>query len=177
MQRLTLALAVMVLAACSGEPDGDLQDWVRTERATTKPRITALTEPKQFQPQDYKTAHAMDPFSSAKLTQALRKDTAQNAASASLILPEQSRRKEELEAFPLDTMAMVGSLEREGQKTALLRVDKLLYQVRSGQYLGQNYGRILKVSENSIQLRELIQDGSGDWVEKMTNLDLQEGKK
>ena len=56
-------------------------------------------------------------------------------------------------------------------------MDKLLYQVRSGQYLGQNYGRIVSVTENSIQLRELIQDASGDWVEKMTNLDLQEGKK
>ncbi|MEG0052363.1 MAG: pilus assembly protein PilP [Comamonas sp.] len=177
MRLLMAALAVITLTACSGEPDGDLQEWVQAERATAKPRITPLAEPKQFIPQDYKAGQGMDPFSYVKLTQALRRETAQSAASASLIVPEQSRRKEELEAFPLDTMAMVGSLDRQGQRTALLRVDKLLYQVRSGQYLGQNYGRIVNVNENSIQLRELIQDASGDWVEKMTNLDLQEGKK
>lgn len=119
----------------------------------------------------------MEPFSLLKLTQALRRDTEQNTSNVSLILPEQSRRKEELESFPLDTMTMVGSLEKQGQKTGLLRVDKLLYQVSSGHYLGQNYGRIVRITDNRIQLRELIQDPSGDWVEKMTDLDLQEGKK
>lgn len=177
MQRLMLVLVAITLTACSGEPDGDLQDWVQTQRASAKPRIIPLTEPKQFKPQNYMAEQGADPFSSVKLSQALRRETAQNPNSAALILPEQSRRKEELEAYPLDTMTMVGSLDRLGQKTALLRVDKLLYQVRAGQYLGQNYGRILRVAENNIQLRELIQDASGDWVEKVTTLDLQEGKK
>lgn len=177
MQQLWLVLAALALVGCSGEPDGDLQDWVQAERTSAKPRITPLTEPKQFVPQEYKVGQGGDPFSLNKLTQALRRESARNVAGTSLIAPEHSRRKEELEAFPLDTMTMMGSLDRQGKKTALLRVEKLLYQVRAGQYLGQNYGRIVQVTENSIQLRELIQDASGDWVEKMTTLDLQEGKK
>lgn len=174
---LLIVCAAGVLGACSGEPDGDLQEWVYAQRSAAKPHIAALTEPKQFQPQNYTVQQDVDPFSPVKLTQALRRDSAQSPVNASLISPEQNRRKEDLEAFPLDTMAMVGSLDKQGQKSALLRVDKLLYSVRPGQYLGQNYGRIVKVTENSIQLRELIQDASGDWIEKMTNLDLQEGKK
>lgn len=177
MHRALWILVAAVLAGCSAEPDGDLQEWVQAERTSAKPRITPLTEPKQFMPQEYKVGQGVDPFSMTKLTLALRRETAQSTAGTSLIAPEQSRRKEELESFPLDTMTMMGSLDRQGQKTALLRVEKLLYQVRAGQYLGQNYGRIMQVTENSIQLRELIQDASGDWVEKMTTLDLQEGKK
>lgn len=178
MKRMwVIACMAAGMAACSSEPDGDLQEWVYAQRMAAKPHIVALTEPKQFQPQDYNARQGVDPFSAVKLTQVLRRDAVHGLANTSLISPEQNRRKEDLEAFPLDTMTMVGSLDKQGQKTALLRVDKLLYSVRPGQYLGQNYGRIVRVTENSIQLRELIQDASGDWVEKMTNLDLQEGKK
>ena len=177
MRYWMLVPVVLALSACSGEPAGDLQDWVRSQRAAAKPQVPALVEPKKFQPQTYAAERSMEPFSLLKLTQALRRDMEHNTSSVSLILPEQSRRKEELELIPLDTMTMVGSLERQGQKTGLLRVDKLLYQVSSGQYLGQNYGKIVRITEDRIQLRELIQDPSGDWVEKMTDLDLQEGKK
>ena len=178
MMRVWCVLSVAcLLGACASEPDGDLQTWVQSERAAVRSHVKPLAEPKKFQPQDYTAEQGVEPFSSLKLIQALRRDSLQNTANAALMLPEQSRRKEELESFPLDTMTMVGSLDKQGQKTGLLRVDKLLYQVRAGQYLGQNYGRIVRVTENSIQLRELIQDASGDWMEKMTNLDLQEGRK
>ncbi|MEG0317509.1 MAG: pilus assembly protein PilP, partial [Comamonas sp.] len=88
-----------------------------------------------------------------------------------------SRRKEELESYPLDSMAMVGSLQKDGQNTALLRVNQLIYQVKTGNYLGQNYGRIVQIGESSLKLREIIQDATGDWVERITTLDLQEGNK
>jgi type IV pilus assembly protein PilP len=101
----------------------------------------------------------------------------QIASNATLIAPEMARRKEPLEAFPLDSMAMVGSLNKEGAPTALLKVDNLLYQVRVGNYLGQNYGKIIKISETAIQLREIVQDATGDWIERIASLDLQEGKK
>ena len=72
---------------------------------------------------------------------------------------------------------MVGSLDKKGVPTALLRVGTLLYQVRVGNYLGQNYGKITKITENSIQLREIVQDGGGDWIERTSTLELQEGSK
>ena len=108
-------------------------------------------------------------FGGAPLTQV--------ASNAALIAPEMARRKEPLEAFPLDTMSMVGSLNKVGHPTALLKVDKLLYQVQVGAYLGQNYGRITEITETGIQLREIVQDATGDWIERNASLALQEGDK
>jgi type IV pilus assembly protein PilP len=71
-------------------------------------------------------------------------------------------------------MSMVGSVNKQGQPFALLRVDNLLYQVKVGDYLGQNYGRIMKIAETEVVLRELVQDSGGDMVERPATLQLQE---
>ena len=71
-------------------------------------------------------------------------------------------------------MSMVGSVARQGRPYALLRVDNLLYQVRPGNYLGQNYGKILKVGETEVVLREIVQDAAGEWIERAATLQLQE---
>ena len=126
--------AVMLLSGCWGGEQKDLQQWMAEERAKVRPTVQPLTEPKKFAPQAYTEGGALDPFDSQKLTQALRRDSAQPSTSG-LIGPELTRRKEALEAFPLDAMAMVGSMNRSGQPVALIRVDKLLYQVRVGNYL------------------------------------------
>lgn len=175
--RLLLFAFTVTLSGCGLSQDDDLRQWMTELRSTTRPRVTPLTEPKQFQPQPYSMESGMEPFNALKLTQALRKDSNQLAANAALIAPEMARRKEPLEAYPLDVMAMVGSLDKKGVPTALLKVDNLLYQVRVGNYIGQNYGKITRISESSIQLREIVQDATGDWVERTTSLDLQEGKK
>lgn len=119
----------------------------------------------------------MDPFNPLKLMQVLRRESVQSNANTSLMAAELNRRKEPLEAEPLDAMTMVGSLDKKGVPTALIRVGTLLYQVRAGNYLGQNYGKITRITETSIQLREIVQDGSGDWIERNSTLELQEGRK
>jgi type IV pilus assembly protein PilP len=91
-----------------------------------------------------------------------------------LLVAELARRREPLEAFPLDSMTMVGSVAKQGTPYALLSVDKLLYQVRPGDYLGQNYGRINKITETEIVLREIVQDAAGEWIERAAKLQLQE---
>ena len=99
------------------------------------------------------------------------------SANAGLVAPELARRKEPLESFPLDSMSMVGSLLKVGQPVALVKVDNLLYQVRAGNYLGMNYGKITKVGETEVTLREIVQDASGEWIERIAKLQLQEGSK
>ena len=147
------------------------------QRANTKPSVQPLTEPKKFIPEPYAEEGAIEPFNQLKLTQALKRDSSQVASNAALIAPEMTRRKEPLEAFPLDSMAMVGSLNKSGAPTALIKVDNLIYQVKVGNYLGQNYGKVVRITESSIQLREIAQDATGDWVERFASLDLQEVKK
>jgi type IV pilus assembly protein PilP len=61
-----------------------------------------------------------------------------------------------------------------GRPYALLRVDNLLYQVKQGDYLGQNYGKITRISETDVALREIVQDAAGEWIERNTSLQLQE---
>ena len=171
---LSLLLGV---SGCSSSGDDELRQWMATQRNLSKPRVERLPEPTKFTPQAYTEDGSIEPFSSQKLAQALKRDSNQAVSNAALIAPELARRKEPLEATPLDTVAMVGSLIRAGQPVALVRVDNLLYQVRVGNYLGQNYGRITKVSETGVTLREIVQDAAGEWIERQATLQLQEGSK
>jgi type IV pilus assembly protein PilP len=176
--RLFAALAAgAVLAGCGASGQEEIERWMRDERAATKPHVTPIPEPKKFTPQAYTQEASTDPFSNLKLTQALKRESAQTSSNAALVAPELARRKEPLEAYPLDSMKMVGSLIKEGQPVALLRVDNLLYQVRPGNYLGQNYGKIVKVGETEVVLREIVQDAAGEWTERSATLQLQERSK
>ena len=173
---LWLGAAVAVLSGCMGSEEEQLQRWMADQRAQVKPTVPPITEPKKFTPQAYTEGGSIEPFNMQKLTQALRRDSNQPSTSG-LIAPELTRRKEALEAFPLDAMTMVGSLNRNGQPVALIFVDKLLYQVRVGNYLGLNYGRITRIGETDVTLREIVQDAAGEWIERVATLQLQEKTK
>jgi type IV pilus assembly protein PilP len=173
---LWLGVAAAGLGGCVGSEQEDLQRWMAEQRAQVRPTVPPITEPKKFTPQAYTEASAFEPFNMQKLTQALRRDSSQPSTSG-LIAPELARRKEALEAFPLDSMAMVGSMNRKGEPVALVTVDKLLYQVRVGNYLGLNYGRITRISETELALREIVQDAAGEWIERVATLQLQERSK
>ena len=169
--RPALALAlVALLAGCSGEQE-ELTQWMEQQRREVKPNVTPLTPPKKFTPQPYTAISGVEPFSAQKLTVALKQEARQ---PNSLLAGELNRRKEPLEAYPLDGMAMVGSVNKLGRPFALLKVDNLLYQVKSGDYVGQNYGKITSISETEVTLREIVQDAAGEWIERASALQLQE---
>jgi type IV pilus assembly protein PilP len=172
-----LSLPLLALAGCGASGQDELQGWMTEQRAVTKPKVVPLSEPVSFKPQAYSQQAAVEPFTNLKLTQALKRDAAQASVNATLIAPELSRRKEPLESAPLDTVFMVGSLVKQGQPVALVKIDSLLYQVRVGNYLGQNYGRITKISESDMALREIVQDAAGEWIERTATLQLREATK
>jgi type IV pilus assembly protein PilP len=168
---MILACAVLGLSACTGEEE-ELQAWMEQQRHEVHPSVQPLSPPQKFNPQAYTGGDGVEPFSAQKLTGALKQEARQpNSAVAA----ELNRRKEPLEAFPLDSMTMVGSLNKKGQPYALMKVDNLLYQVKVGDYLGQNYGKITKITETEVTLREIVQDAAGEWIERPTTLQLQEG--
>jgi type IV pilus assembly protein PilP len=169
-------LAGLLLAGCGSSDEEALRQWMSEQRAQTKPSVTPIPEPKRFVPQAYQQDGAVEPFSNQKLTQALRQAAA-HPGNMALIAPELNRRKEPLESFPLDAMSMVGSLNKAGQRVALVKVDNLLYQVRTGGYLGQNYGKVTRISETEVTLREIVQDAAGEWIERAASLQLQERSK
>jgi type IV pilus assembly protein PilP len=171
-----LVAGIIGLSACSPN-HGDLRQWMAEQRRQAVPRVTPVSEPVRYVPLAYAGATAADAFGSERLTQVLRRERGPLSVSASLVAPELNRRKEPLESYPLDAMTMVGSLDRAGQRVALVRVDQLLHQVRQGNYLGQNYGRVMRISESEITLREIVQDAAGEWIERSTTLELQENTK
>jgi len=173
--RLLRALSASILASigllgCSGSQD-ELQQWIEQQRREAKPNVSPLSAPKKFNPQAYLAGNAVEPFSAQKLTVAIKQEARQ---SNSLLAAEINRRKEPLEAYPVDSMSMVGSVTKQGRPYALLKVDNLLYQVKQGDYLGQNYGKITKISETDISFREIVQDAAGEWIERTSSLQLQE---
>ncbi len=170
LQRGGAVLALLVLAGCSANQD-ELRGWMDAQRRDVKPDVKALAAPKKFDPEPYSAAQAVDPFSAQKLSVAIKQEARQ---PNSLLAAEMNRRKEPLEAYPLDSMSMVGSVARGGQPFALLRVDNLLYQVKLGDYLGQNFGRVTRIGETEVTLREVVQDAAGEWIERPASLQLQE---
>ena len=167
---IVIAVLAAALAGCGGEQE-ELQQWMEQQRREAKPNVEPLSAPKKFTPQSYLALSGVEPFSTQKLTVALKQETRQ---PNSLMAAEINRRKEPLEAYPLDSMSMVGSVIKAGRPYALVRVDNLLYQVKAGDYLGQNYGRITKISETDVALREIVQDAAGEWIERPGALQLQE---
>ena len=180
MRFLVLSLAFMLsanLTGCGSSKEDDVRQWMVEERNQTRPKVTPIPAPKQFKPEAYTNAATIEPFSNQKLTQALKRDSSQVAANGALVAPELTRRKEPLESFPLDAMSMVGSIVKAGQPVALVKVDNLLYQVKLGNYLGEHYGRVIKISETEVSLREIVQDAVGEWIERVATLQLLERSK
>ena len=170
LKSLCACIVLLSLAACGGEQQ-ELAQWMDQQRKEVKPDVQPIAAPKKFDPQAYLAADAVEPFSTQKLTVAIKQEARQ---PNSLLSAEVNRRREPLEAYPLDSVSMVGSVNKLGKPFALLKVDKLLYQVKLGDYLGQNYGKIIKITETDVSLREIVQDASGEWTERISSIQLQE---
>ena len=178
MSRAFLILASVaaltgVLAGCSSN-DEDLRQWMAEQRRVTTPKVTPLTEPTRYVPLVYAGGAAVDAFSSERLTQVLRSESGPLGGGTALLTPELNRRKEPLEAYPLESMQMVGVLMQGRNTHALIKANNALHQVKVGNYMGQNFGVVTKITENEVTLRELVEDVYGDWVERTTPLTLQE---
>lgn len=167
---LALCAGLSLLAACDDHAD-ELSAWMDQQRREARPSVPPLAPPKKFDPVPYANAQQVDPFSMQKLSVALKAEARQ---PNSLLAAEMNRRKEPLESYPLDSMIMVGSVNKAGKPFALLRVDNLLYQVKAGDYLGQNFGRVIAINETEVTLREIVQDAAGEWTERNATLQLQE---
>lgn len=169
-----LLIVAGLMAACSLSPEDELHDWMTQQRNTVKPTIKPVAAPTKFIPQEFTSASEVSPFSTEKLVNVLMNQMAM-AANSGLLAGERNRRKEPLEVMPLDTMSMVGVLDKKGQKVALVRAENMLYQVKVGNYLGQNFGRITRITESEVTVREIVQDAAGEWVERPASLQLLEG--
>jgi type IV pilus assembly protein PilP len=160
------------LSACGDGGMTEVKEWMAKTKAETRVSVPKLVEPKKFTPYAYADQDAVDPFNQSKLTVALQKMQA-NIHSKLAPVPHPHG---PLENYPLDAIAMVGSVNKGGPH-AILLVDKTVYDVKVGEYLGQNDGKIEAITDTEVKISERVQDASGEWVERKTSLELQEAKK
>jgi type IV pilus assembly protein PilP len=165
-----IALASALLAGCGDSDVREVRDWMEQVKHDTHPSVKPLPAPKDFLPYAYGAKDAVDPFDPNKLLGELARAA---ATSNNPNQPDLQRPRELLETFPLDTMQMVGMMEKGGTRYALLQVDRSLYQVKTGQRIGQNFGVVTHVGEDAVDIREVVQDAAGEWTGRMTKLELQ----
>ena len=167
--------AALLLSACTGEEFGDLKAELNEKSKDFRGRVDPLPQVKPYEPVPYTAEGVVDPFRPDRIDvagapRAPRSDLSKMA-------PDLNRPKEPLEAFPLESLQMLGTISQNRETFALVKAGPNLYRVKKGNYLGLNFGIVTGIDEVAINLKELVQDGQGEWVERASALQLLEIKK
>ena len=167
MKRVAVALvSTALLAGCGSRNHQHLLDWMAAQGKGMRGHLDPIPQIKPYEPFAYNDFDLPDPFKPRKIEPA-------KSDNANKLAPDLNRRKEPLEAYPLESLSMVGTLEKGKTLYALVKTpERDLYQVRQGMHMGQDYGVIVAISDTDIKLKELVQDGAGDWSERSSTLNL-----
>lgn len=164
---LSLSALVLCLSACDNREFGDIKQWMDESTKNMHGKVEPLPEVKPYQPLVYNAFDLVDPFNRVKL------EVAKKGRDA--LRPNPNRPKETLEAYDLEKLKMVGTLEQQKTINALIRSpDGNLYRVKLGSYMGQNFGMVTAITERDVTLKEIVEDSGGDWVERTSVLSLDE---
>ena len=168
---LTVALVCLAFTGCGSERHlEDVKQFVKESENLPRGRIEPLPEVKPYEPFEYAAFDLLDPFVARKAP--ATQPTARVSNDPRL---DPNRRKGPLEAFPLENLKMVGTLQQKKDVFALIKSpDNNLHRVKAGDFMGQNFGRISDINESALKLKELIQDGGNEWKEEERTLLLQE---
>jgi len=165
IRTLLAAAAALALAGCGGESHQDLRNWMAEQGKGVRGKLDPVPQMKPFEPFAYNAFDLPDPFKPRKI---------EPAKGVSKLAPDLARRKEPLEAYPLESLSMVGTLAKDRSVFGLVRTpERDIYQVRPGNHLGQDFGVIVAIGDTEIKVKELVQDGGGDWTERTSTLQLQ----
>lgn len=152
-----------LLGGCGGDMD-DLLAYIDEVKSRPGGRIEPLPQIKPYETFTYSAGNLRSPF---------LPESGQQRAVASGPRPIVNRPKEFLEQFPLDTLEMVGALEIGGKTYALVQTpDGLVHRVLPGNYVGQNDGRIVEITESEIRVEELVPDGMGGFFKRSAAISL-----
>jgi type IV pilus assembly protein PilP len=166
-------IAVLLLGALAGcaNPNIDqLRSYVDAKKAAPPGRIEPLPEIKQITTFVYEPEGRRDPFMP---TEEGQQEEARSVANG--ISPDFNRRKEELESYALDALRMVGILEQAGITWGLVETKEgTIHRVKAGNYMGQNHGKITHITEDKIELTEIVPNGTGGYSERQASLALAE---
>jgi len=172
MRKYLVLAAVVLLAACGGDEHSDLRQELAALTKGLRGHVNPLPQVKPYEPVPYTAEDLVDPFRPDRIIIAQPGKGVGGTPG-----PDLNRPKEPLEAFPLESIQMVGTITQGKETYGLVKAGSNLYRVKQGNYMGQNFGVITSIDENEIKLTELVQDGSGEWVQRSSALQLQEVSK
>ena len=157
---LIINLSFLTITACS-QDTSDLQAFIAQTKSAHVGSVKPIPQFKPYESFSYSAAELRDPFVA---TVDLEED---NGTKTSLLNPDSTRPKEALEVFPLDTLSMVGILEQNNNLWGLIKdPQNAVHRVLVGKYMGQNEGKITKITESAVSLVEIIPDGIGGYIER-----------
>lgn len=160
------------LAGCVSDDVGDLTQYIDGVKARPKGNIQALPEIKVVDPFIFNPDGLRDPF---RHVEKADDDGPIDVSSGTGIVPDTSRRKEELEAYPLDTLKMVGTLTMDKALWGLIKAsDGTIHRIRKGNHMGRNYGEIIRILGDRVELMEIVLEKPGSWIEQQASLQLVE---
>ena len=169
---LLLGSVLALLSACGSDDLDEVRTFMREAHSDKKPKVEPLPEIKTQEVFAYSATNLVDPFASFNLKPS---SAAKGGSASGGAGPDPNRRKEPLEEFPLDSLKMVGTLARGKQAWAIIQApDGSVHRAKQGDHLGHNSGLVTKVTEEKVDLIELIQGPLGDWVEREATLTLLE---
>lgn len=172
--RTALAVAgIALLASCGGEEQSELRQELASLTKDLRGKVDPLPKVKTYEPVPYKGESMLDPFVPGRIVVT----QASAGGGGGGVQPNLNRPKEPLESFPLEAIQMVGTLSQNKEMYALVKAGANLFRVKRGNYMGPNFGLITGVDEGQISLKEVVQDSGGDWVERSTSLQMQEGRR
>ena len=163
-------LCLILLTACGNDDFADLNTYIANIKAQPKGAIESLPETKVVEPFLFNPEGLRDPF---KPLVQIDQNQLADSSSAGGIQPDLSRRKEDLEAVPLESLQMVGTLTMKSVLWGLVKVDDgTIHRVQVGHYMGKNFGKIVSISIDKIEILEIVPDKPGTWREQQTSLGL-----
>ena len=166
---ILLALSVTLLSGCGSEQNDDLEAYVLEVKSRQKSNIPPLPEPQAYETFRYDESSLRDPFEPPQTERAKRRRANQG------LQPDLKRDREVLEQYNLGSLRMVGSIEKNNQRWALIIApDGSLHRTTVGRHMGQDNGEILKITESQIELKEIVPDGLGGWIERRTTISVDE---
>jgi type IV pilus assembly protein PilP len=165
----------LAVAGCSGDEHGDLKQELAQATKDFRGQVPPLPQVKPYEPVPYTGENQVDPFRPDRIEVA--QVGVRSSDAKSKIAEHEKRVKEPLEAFPLESIQMLGTITQDKETFALVKAGPNLYRVKKGNYMGQNFGVITAIDEGGIKLKELVQDGTGEWVERASALQLVEVQK
>lgn len=156
---LMMLLGAAVLIGGCARDASDLEEFMSEVRARPPAQLDPIPEMRTFASHEYPADALRDPFRPPRQTA--------RGGPGDGPRPDPERPREPLEQFALDSLRMMGTLERENVLWGLVRdTEGKVHRIREGQFLGQNHGRVIQIDQTRIGVRELIPDGHGGWLER-----------